>query len=385
MSGSEPLTCVNERTEALKRLCIKEMPDRAYHAYLEFFSDAQNMCYFLQHQMWHKQTEKTIDSLSRNSQEVSDKLKEASEVQSTLLNYQEQGLFVQQQLLERSANLSESLVASKQVIRKLVEDVTHSTNAHKGVLDELFKEFHLLHSWLVGRYSLLDKVLYYGISIVLIMVATSFSFTGPSRVYLILNLCINYLAELILPAITISTITLDSYAWTIRKLFIFSSILIFIYFIFKYEDKFERQMRMLAHIESQNRQIIDDILFIKLNKVGRERIRSYTQAPAQDSYSITEKLREYSSTPQKDSQSYRENTPPSTSCTNNEDINLMHNRMPDTPKLPILVEIDDDDADGNETVTPEKLTRSVSRASTVSQSSSRYNLRRRTEIFNFKD
>lgn len=361
MSGQDPLDCVNERTTALKRLCMKEMPDRAYSAYTEFFTQTQNMCYFLQNQVWHHETENTINNLNSNSRIVNEKLREASDMQNVLLEHQKQGLIAQEQLIKNGEDLSNSLNVSKETLHKLTIDIRESTLEHRSILEDLFKEFHLLHNWLVGRYSLIDKVVYFAVSLALILISTSVSFTSGARVYLILNLLSNFMLEWCLPSIlsffsTTFTVTAsDSYVWMLRKIFIFISVLLFTYYLFKYEDKFSKQITLLKEIQIQNRRIMDDILMIKMRSV-----RECSKTPP------------LPTTPESPRHMRQETQIPTNFPTKSAGVEQM----------PVLVETDNEN---EETLMPMRNFRSVSRASTVSQSSVRYNLRRRTDIFPIKE
>lgn len=362
MSGQEPLDCVNERTTALKRLCMKDVPDRAYNAYTEFFTQTQNMCYFLQNQIWHRETENTINSLNSNSRIVNEKLREASDLQNVLLEHQKVGLEAQEQLIANGKNLSNSLNVSKETLNKLTTDIRESTLAHRTILEDLFKEFHLLHNWLVGRYAMIDKIVYFAVSLALIMISTSVSFTSGARVYLILNLFANFVLEWSLPWIfaavgqSPTNITNDVYIWMLRKIFIFIAVLLFTYYLFKYEDKFSKQILLLKEIQLQNRRMMDDILLIKMRT-----IREYSKTPP---------LAACTSSSAPDSRVIKPEMPKSSFSRNSPD------------PLPVLMEAEDEH---DETLTPNRNYRSVSRASTVSQSSMRYNLRRRTELFTVKE
>lgn len=359
MSGQDPLDCLTERTVGLKRLCMKDMSDRAYTAYTEFFSQTQNMCYFLQNQVWHRETESTINNLKSNSKIVNEKLLEARDLQNVLLQHQKEGLVAQEELIKNGKDLSNSLNVSKETLNKLTIDIRESTLEHRTILEDLFKEFHLLHSWLVGRYSLIDKIVYFSVSLALIMISTSMHFTSGARVYLILNLMSNFMLEWSLPSIlslftvnSISNVTVsDSYVWMLRKIFIFISVLLFTYYLFKYEDNFSKQITLLKEIQLQNCRIMDDILAIKRRSV-----------------------REYSKTPPLESPRFvREEIP----------TNLFSGtKISPVEQLPVLVEAENEN---EETLTPLRNYRSVSRASTVSQSSVRYNLRRRNDLFSVKE
>ncbi|XP_063704881.1 uncharacterized protein LOC134834226 [Culicoides brevitarsis] len=365
MSGQEPLDCVNERTVALKRLCLKDVSDRAYNAYTEFFTQTQNMCYFLQNQIWHRETENTINSLSSNSRIVSEKLREASDLQNVLLEHQKKGLQAQEELIANGKNLSDSLNVSKRTLNQLTSEIRESTIAHRTVLEELFKEFHLLHNWLVGRYAMIDKIVYFAVSLALIMISTSVSFTSGARIYLILNLFGNFVMEWLLPGIVTTldsdpnNISHDTYVWMIRKIFIFTAVLLFTFYLFKYEDKFSKQLTLLKEIQAQNRRIMEDILLIKMRTV-----REYSKTPPLATISSPNN---HSSTPPMESPRLV--------------TNKSFGKTSPNP-LPVLVETDNEN---DETISPARNVRSVSLASTVSQSSVRYNLRRRTELFTVKE
>lgn len=45
------------------KLCLSKMSERAFIAYTEFFTHTQSMCFFIMSQLWHEETEKTIDRL----------------------------------------------------------------------------------------------------------------------------------------------------------------------------------------------------------------------------------------------------------------------------------------------------------------------------------
>lgn len=361
MSGQDPLDCLTERTVGLKRLCMKDMSDRAYTAYTEFFSQTQNMCYFLQNQVWHRETESTINNLKSNSKIVNEKLLEARDLQNVLLQHQKEGLVAQEELIKNGKDLSNSLNVSKETLNKLTIDIRESTLEHRTILEDLFKEFHLLHSWLVGRYSLIDKIVYFSVSLALIMISTSMNFTSGARVYLILNLMSNFMLEWSLPSIlslfisNTNVIVSDSYVWMLRKIFIFISVLLFTYYLFKYEDNFSKQITLLKEIQLQNRRIMDDILAIK-----RRSEREYSKTPPLPSTLESPRFG-------------REEIP----------TNLFSGtKSSPVEQLPVLVEAENEN---EETLTPLRNYRSVSRASTVSQSSVRYNLRRRTDLFSVKE
>ncbi|XP_055523791.1 uncharacterized protein LOC129717716 isoform X2 [Wyeomyia smithii] len=148
MSGQDRLDCLSERTEPLKRLCMSEMSDRAFAVYTEFFTQTQNMCFFLQGQHWQREADKTIHRLSVKSQEVSEQLEIAGKVQQVVLDRQKQGLKLQSKILEIGENVTNTLNVSQNKLDNITLSLIHSAEKHQAVLAELFKEFHLLHNWI---------------------------------------------------------------------------------------------------------------------------------------------------------------------------------------------------------------------------------------------
>jgi hypothetical protein len=61
MSGEKKSHCANIPILEDRQKCIKNMPDRAFHVYTEFYTHAQNICFFLKNFIWQENTEQTID------------------------------------------------------------------------------------------------------------------------------------------------------------------------------------------------------------------------------------------------------------------------------------------------------------------------------------
>ncbi|XP_062535864.1 uncharacterized protein LOC134205019 [Armigeres subalbatus] len=263
MSGHERLDCLSERTEALKRLCMSEMSDRSFAVYTEFFTQTQSMCFFLQSQLWQLEADQTIDRLSVRSKEVSEQLHVASGIQQTVLEHQKEGLKLQAEMLEVGGYLARTLNGSQKVLDRLTVDLKNSTKEHQAVLKELFREFYLLHSWIVGRYAFVDRVVFYVCLLAVVLVATSTKRTSRARSYLILNSVGSIFVEVSLPHLIplMDEIQKDRTNWVIRKLFGMSGLLLFGWFCCRYQDDHEK---LLNKIMEQNRQIMESVLRMKM-------------------------------------------------------------------------------------------------------------------------
>lgn len=297
MSGQPTLDCINERTEGHKKLCMSAMSDRAFNVYTEFFTQTQNICYFLQNQVWHQETEATIHKLNTNSKLVNDQLEAANEVQEKLLKFQQEGLEIQKKLLDNGENLSKSLNYSKVTLEKLTNSLKESAVEHLNILHDLFKEFHLLHSWIIGRFEFIDKLGFYSGFLFIIILITTTNRTAASRFPLILNLSFSLITETILlqrifgHSLFDNTI-LDYYTWSLRKIFLGFSFLILSSFAIRYEDKNEKYMKMLEEIKIQNSIIMNDILRLKIDRYNdnMKRHRSITPSSRDSRISCEPKI-----------------------------------------------------------------------------------------------
>ncbi|XP_050082919.1 uncharacterized protein LOC126569698 [Anopheles aquasalis] len=259
MSGQEnSLHCATERTEPLKKLCMSEMTDRAFAVYTEFFTQTQNMCYFLQNQNWHRQTERTIDRLGVFSRAAGERLELVNTMQDTLLTQQRLQHTLQRELLMIGHNLSFSLNGSHETLNRLTENLQESTARHSLVLEELFREFHQLHRWIVGRYAFVDGLLFYGCYLVILLIFTSLHRTAHARAMLLVLFFASVASEWALykQSTIQDSVILDYYRWMIRQLAVGSSVVTLLYSAYCYEDI---PRNILVEIREQNRQILGKI------------------------------------------------------------------------------------------------------------------------------
>ena len=50
--------------------CLRNVDNNAFTTYSNFFTHTQNMCYFLQSQIWQEETEQTVNRLTASSAQV---------------------------------------------------------------------------------------------------------------------------------------------------------------------------------------------------------------------------------------------------------------------------------------------------------------------------
>jgi multidrug resistance efflux pump len=114
------------------------------------------MCFFLQSQIWHEETESTIDRLHQTSSRVSAAIDEAAKVQEVVVERQKASLEYQRQLAANGSMLSQALDASKANIRTMLSEFKSSTDEQKVIMRFLFLDSEKMHSNLTLSISDLD-------------------------------------------------------------------------------------------------------------------------------------------------------------------------------------------------------------------------------------
>lgn len=123
-SGRDTYPC--ELTEDIGK-CTGTMKPEAYNTYTEFFTHTQNICFFLQSQVWQEQTEKTISRLSENSAVVAQQIEDSSSLQQEIMKKQNDSLENQEQLLQRGNELKSALEDSAVDVQKMLRgNINHS-------------------------------------------------------------------------------------------------------------------------------------------------------------------------------------------------------------------------------------------------------------------
>ena len=68
--------------------CLRGIDSNAFSAYSNFFTHTQNMCQFLQQQIWHQETESAIHDLTKTSGDVAKSLQNSSKLQEDIMSNQ---------------------------------------------------------------------------------------------------------------------------------------------------------------------------------------------------------------------------------------------------------------------------------------------------------
>ncbi|KAL0269318.1 UNVERIFIED_CONTAM: hypothetical protein PYX00_007099 [Menopon gallinae] len=230
MSGHEPIICHGE-----KEVCLRNLSDRAFNAYTEFYTHTQSICYFLQSQVWHEEAQKTIDKLSDTSALVTAQLEEAGHIQKDILNQQKESVLLQNFLLDNGKTIASALESSEEKISKIMRDFQDSAVEHKKLLFELFEKLTLLRSWVMVEMSWINSLLFYMSAMIIGYLFTSLPSTRNAR---------GYIQNIVY------------WIWFIRKFFVVFSIIILIYCAAVYCDYNIVNHKLLVEIKNQNKKLL---------------------------------------------------------------------------------------------------------------------------------
>lgn len=220
------------------------MSAKAFNVYTEFYIHTQNICWFLQGQVWQ-------ETIVENTLRVGRQLATATKNQQEMLRIQNESLLLQRKLLDYSQNLE-----------KLMEDFYISTGEHQEVLSLMSSNLKNMQIWLVGEVSWLDLIVFYISSSVFIVLFTSSVRTIEARVPLWVSLIATGLTERLIYIMFVSNTAefpihmkyteVYQYVWWLRRIFIILAIVILICSFYRYKDYNQINNRLLKAIYDQN-------------------------------------------------------------------------------------------------------------------------------------
>lgn len=169
-------------------VCAEGLRESDRNSLATFFTHTQNICYFLEAQVWHDQTEQTIGRLASTSQDVATQLEEASELQNEMIQRQRESLHNQEQM-------SEIISTSTNNINKMFDEFKNTTNEQRHLITDLFDKVNRLQSLVLGEFSGFYSIVYYTIMILMSYMLTSTPRTAAARFWLFGVATVNILSE----------------------------------------------------------------------------------------------------------------------------------------------------------------------------------------------
>lgn len=274
-NGADTRSLPNDDLNACNDIdCIPNMSERAFQAYTHFYTHTQNICFYLMHQIWHSETERTINQLQQHSQSVSKQLELAGRLQINLLTQQRDSLKLQQKLVAHGVNLSDVLTASRGSITRLTEQFRNSTIEQGRQLGDLFQRLSQFHNWIVGEYTFVEQIMYFSILLIAIWIATTAKRSENCRFPLFLlaiaNLAVESLFQRYLGAdyfIEDLKIVLFESLWMIRKVFAMIMVSVYVWMTTTYVDSQKLTMNLLERIHHQNVEMLGILSDMKLKTI----------------------------------------------------------------------------------------------------------------------
>ncbi|XP_041346674.1 uncharacterized protein LOC121366201 [Gigantopelta aegis] len=244
--------------------CTTHMKDVDRGSFTTFFTHTQNICYFLQAQVWHEQTETTIDRLSVSSSHVASKLEESYDLQNKMMKQQNKSMKTQEQILNNAANLSDIISQSSNNIHSMFEDFKKTTQEQRMLITDVFDRISKLQHMVLGEFSGFYSVIYYTLSIVVSYLLTSTSRTSSARFWLFGIMTVNMLAEQVLVPWYLGIFrngdaefesdekTLYTHQRLFRKLSALAAVLVLAVCAYRYQDLATVNNQLLVEIRKQN-------------------------------------------------------------------------------------------------------------------------------------
>ncbi|CAC5402546.1 unnamed protein product [Mytilus coruscus] len=175
--------------------CTENMKDSDRSSMATFFTHTQNICYFLEAQVWHDETERTIRRLATSSEDVATQLEETSELQNEMLHQQKESMTNQKEILEKSVNLSNIISTSSDNMHKIFDEYKNVTIEQRHLIGDLFDKFSHLQSMMLGEFTGLYSILYYAVMVLMSYFLTSAPRTAAARFWLFGIATVNILSE----------------------------------------------------------------------------------------------------------------------------------------------------------------------------------------------
>ena len=175
--------------------CTGHMSSEAYNTYTEFFTHTQNICFFLQAQVWQTTTEHTISKLADNSAVVAQQIEDSSELQGKIMKRQNESIQNQELLLKKGNELKTALDESAVDINVMVKEFKEATAEQRESIIDVFDRIQSLQSIVMGEFTGFYSFIFYTVSLIISYLLTSTPRTGGARFWLFLLMSINVAAE----------------------------------------------------------------------------------------------------------------------------------------------------------------------------------------------
>lgn len=175
--------------------CLRNIDQRAFIAYTEFFTHTQSICFHLQSQVWHEETSDMIGRLTISSVKVIRQLNDASTKQEEMFVVQNQAIDNQKNLLDHGAKLNGYLEHSKALAQEMFDEFKDTTNEQRMLITDVFERVSKLQSFMLGEFAGFYTLIFYVLSVIIAYLMTSSNRTSGSRLWLFALISLNFVLE----------------------------------------------------------------------------------------------------------------------------------------------------------------------------------------------
>ncbi|PIK52669.1 hypothetical protein BSL78_10436 [Apostichopus japonicus] len=237
----------------------------AFNAYTEFFTHSQNICFFLQSQVWHEKTEETVSKLAKSSEVVADQLEVTSNLQSAMMEKQTASMQNQEVILRNEEYLREALKSSADSVRDIFDEMKTSTGQQQLLFDKTFERINVIQRLILGEFSWIQSLLFYVAAILIVYIATSAPRSAGARLWMFGVVLLSWVTERALFSWNESEDeeTIYRNVWLCRKISSTVAFVILLGFVYYYEDYNQLNHKLLVELHEKvgnvvNRQITTD-------------------------------------------------------------------------------------------------------------------------------
>lgn len=246
-------------------VCLSSLDERQFSSYREFFTHTQNMCSFLQAQVWQQATVDTIDQLSTGAAAMAAQLKLSGSVQTDILEAQRQALDNQHQLAENGRQMSLQVDAWQDSVAHVINDFRERTAEHHHLILGVFEQLASLQQLVLDRLSWFNSLVHYTVGVLLAYLATATSRTANARIWLFVCLSVNLFLERCVTGYLVvaeqnssaqdTDALLQLYIWLLRRCCVAICLLILVTAIYNYRDLNSVNFKLLQQLHQQHVQL----------------------------------------------------------------------------------------------------------------------------------
>jgi hypothetical protein len=275
---------VNNNDENANLECYEKLKSHqnSFTTFTEFFTHTQNICFFLQNQIWN---EKTLELV-----------KESRETQINLLNSVNEAVETQQKLIETNSHLQEVINNSANNVQNVLEEFNQQTKTHKMEIFHLFDRLHQIQSYILGEFTLFYSVIFYLFTLAIAYILTSTKRTINARAGTFIILTSMLLTESVIVSLSKKSLNdydskfdlfgysfdlnynLYSYIWMSRKIFIYLSFLITVVTAYFYMDYNLSNNKLLIELKNEQNELKSIMNELKMNNMLTSAVITTTPA-----------------------------------------------------------------------------------------------------------